>query len=151
MLGKRKHFRVKGSYEVSFGIEGHPEIRNGIVSNISMNGMEMVTRDEFPAPSSGSVFFIEPVTLEEIIPLQSKQAQMKWVKSFSKEDGKYLQFGLEFVKESKVQRLNDTHNAINISEKVKKQPDPATPPPTTKNTSGGLISEFEDIEKELES
>jgi hypothetical protein len=144
MLGKRKHFRIKGSFEVSFGVQGQPEIRNGTISNISMNGLEMFSREDFPEPATGSLFFIEPVIIDDIVPLQSKQAKMMWVKSITKEDGKYFQFGLEFIKDEKNEKSNDAPNAIDMKNVIKKNP---SNPNKSAGSGSSLLEDLEDLKK----
>lgn len=96
MLGKRRHLRVKGSFRVTWAVQGQHVEGEGVISNISMTGMEMSTRKVFE-PAKGSIFLIEPFP-DEIIPLQSKKAKVMWSDRMLKDGVDYLQLGLEFIK-----------------------------------------------------
>jgi hypothetical protein len=96
MLGKRRHIRVKGNFQIWWCIENQSIEGEGFISNISMTGFEMMTRRVFNLPK-GSILLLEPLP-GEITPLQSKKAKVMWSEKIVKDEIEWMQVGLEFIK-----------------------------------------------------
>ena len=96
MLGKRRFFRVKGSFAVHWKIEDKAIAGDGIVSNISITGMEMVI-NKVLSLSVGTIFCIEAAP-GEVLPLQSKKAKVMRSEKIIFNGVERLRCGLEFVK-----------------------------------------------------
>ena len=96
MFGKRKQFRVKTNFRVNWNVEGESLKGEGTVSNMSIDGMEMIINRTFK-PYKGDVFAIE-LAVGETIPLPSKRVKLMWSKEILKDGIECVQCGLLFLK-----------------------------------------------------
>ncbi|MEI7999357.1 MAG: hypothetical protein WCH62_07635 [Candidatus Omnitrophota bacterium] len=92
------HYRLKGNVRVRWSVENMWVKGEGIISNISVAGMELVTDKLFKVPDE-CVFLVEPINALDVI-LKSKRSKALWVKEVSSDGAQCIQCGLEFLPES---------------------------------------------------
>jgi hypothetical protein len=96
MLGKRHHYRLKGSFRITWILEGETILREGIISNMSVDGMELITKPNFK--------FVDgcQINIEDDgsggIPLKSSRLKIVWSKKVLLDGIENLKCGLVFVK-----------------------------------------------------
>jgi len=99
VLGKRRFFRIKGSYHsIKWAVEGSPISGEGKVCNISVDGLAIeIEKDKSFQPSVGCVLLIEPVKGQTYF-LQSAKAKVAWSQKIVKDGVESIKCGLVFIK-----------------------------------------------------
>ena len=90
------NYQLKGSFSVHWGIEDKWVKGEGVIFNISLKNLEIITDKAFKI-TDDCVFLITPAP-GNVVLLPSHRAKIVWVKEKESDGVKCLHCGLEFLK-----------------------------------------------------
>jgi hypothetical protein len=96
MLGRRRSLRLTGNFRVTWNVAGAPEKGDGIISNVSVNGMEMKTSKPVNFPPD-TILLITPASGQSLI-MPTNRCRVAWCRETEIAGQATSSCGLKFVK-----------------------------------------------------